>query len=97
MEEDLKANVSNDHTLENYHLHCAREQRITRLTTEQKILGLIPGWFDMCRLFSGQWRYTPLIPALGKKRQADLCEFEANLSTKGVPEQAPKLHRKTLS
>ena len=97
MEEDLKANVSNDHTLEKYHLHCAWEQWITHLTMDQRILGLIPGWFDMCRLLSGQWRCTPLIPALVRERQADLCEFETNLSTKGVPGQAPKLHRKTLS
>ena len=26
-----------------------------------------------------QWWHTPLIPALGRPRQADLCEFEASL------------------
>jgi hypothetical protein len=24
------------------------------------------------------WRHTPLIPALGRKRQADLCKFKAS-------------------
>ena len=27
----------------------------------------------------GQWRCTPLIPALRKQKQVDLCEFEASL------------------
>ena len=26
-----------------------------------------------------QWWCTPLIPALGRQRQVDLCEFEASL------------------
>ena len=28
---------------------------------------------------AGQWWYTPLIPALGRQRQVNLYEFEANL------------------
>ena len=28
---------------------------------------------------AGWWWRTPLIPALGKQRQSDLCEFEASL------------------
>ena len=28
---------------------------------------------------AGLWGCTPLIPALGRQRQADLCEFEASL------------------
>jgi hypothetical protein len=28
---------------------------------------------------SGQWRLTPLLPALGRQSQADLCELEASL------------------
>ena len=28
---------------------------------------------------TGRWRHTPLIAALAKQRQADLCEFEASL------------------
>jgi hypothetical protein len=31
----------------------------------------------------GQWRHTPLIPALGKQMWADLCEFEATLVYNG--------------
>ena len=27
----------------------------------------------------GQWWCTPLIPALGRQKQADFCEFEASL------------------
>ena len=29
--------------------------------------------------WAGQWGHTPLIPALRKQRQADLCEFRACL------------------
>ena len=28
---------------------------------------------------AGQWYHTPLIPALGRQKLADLCEFEASL------------------
>jgi hypothetical protein len=40
--------------------------------------------FVFCKIlklgFSGQtWWCTPLIPALGRQRQVDLCEFEASL------------------
>ena len=43
---------------------------------------------------AGQWWRTPLIPALGRQKQADLCEFEASLVYKEhVSGQAPKLKR----
>ena len=32
-----------------------------------------------CLILAGWWWHTPLIPALRRKRQADLCEFEASL------------------
>jgi hypothetical protein len=42
------------------------------------------------------WRHTPLIPALGRKRQADLCKFKASLVSREVPGQK-KMHREPLS
>ena len=41
-----------------------------------------------------QWWHLHLIPALGKHRQADLCNFEANLLQEIVPEKAPKILEK---
>ena len=41
---------------------------------------------------------TPLIPALGRQRQVDLCEFEASLVYQElVPGQDPKLQRNLVS
>jgi hypothetical protein len=42
------------------------------------------------------WRWTSLISALRRHRQADLCEFNASLVYKVSPGQ-PWLHRETLS
>ena len=39
----------------------------------------------------------PLIPALGRQKQADLCEFETSLSKEQVSRQLGLLHRETLS
>ena len=39
----------------------------------------------------------PLIPALRRQRQEDLCEFEARLVYRVSSGQAPKLHRENLS
>jgi hypothetical protein len=39
----------------------------------------ICGHFLKTRLLAGQWWSMPLILALGKQRQADICEFETSL------------------
>ena len=41
--------------------------------------------------------YTPLIPAFGRKRQVNLCEFNPAWSTEQAPEQAPGLQRNPVS
>uniref|UniRef100_A0A8C8W5E0 Uncharacterized protein n=1 Tax=Peromyscus maniculatus bairdii TaxID=230844 RepID=A0A8C8W5E0_PERMB len=46
---------------------------------------------------AGRWWRTPLIPALGRQSQADLCEFEARLGYQVSPRKGAKLHRETLS
>jgi hypothetical protein len=38
----------------------------------------------------------PLIPALGRQRQADLCEFRTSL-VYGMGSRMPEPHRETLS
>jgi hypothetical protein len=44
-----------------------------------------------------QW-YIPLIPALGRQRQVDFCEFKANLDYKSnIKAQASQSNRETLS
>ena len=44
---------------------------------------------------AGWWWRMPLIPALGRQRQADLCEFEASLVYRSLfPGQPPKPQRK---
>lgn len=42
------------------------------------------------------WWLVPLMLALGRQRQVDLCEFEASLDTGLVPGQSG-VHRETLS
>ena len=44
--------------------------------------------------FSGAWWGTPLIPALGRQRQENLCEFEANLVYKASLRTVRAIHRK---
>ena len=49
---------------------------------EKLILDVRNRKYQKARKRAGQWWHTPLIPALGKHRQADLCEFEASLVNK---------------
>ena len=46
---------------------------------------------------TGQWWCTPLIPALRRQRQADLCEFEASLVYKSQFQDRLQSYRETLS
>jgi hypothetical protein len=43
------------------------------------------------------WWHTSLIPALGRQRQVDLCEFKTSLVCREVPGQPALLSRETLS
>ena len=54
------------------------------------------------QMSAGRWWRTPLFPALGRQRQADLCEFEASLvyrassrTTWAVTQRNPVLKNKT--
>jgi hypothetical protein len=47
---------------------------------------------------AAQWWHKPLIPALGRQRQSDLCEFEASLVYRVSSRIARAVNiRKTLS
>ena len=46
---------------------------------------------------AGWWWYTPLIPALWRQRQVDLCEFEANLVYKSKFQDRLQSYGETLS
>ena len=35
--------------------------------------------FRKIDIWAGRWWHMPFIPALGRERQADLCEFKASL------------------
>ena len=48
-------------------------------------------------MLAGQWWHTPLIPALGRQRQEDLCEFEANLVCESRFQDRLQSYRETLS
>ena len=49
---------------------------------------------------NGQWWLTSLIPALGRQREADLCEFEASLvyriSSRTASKTRETLFQKTM-
>jgi hypothetical protein len=61
-------------------------------------LAWVPALKSFKRCFSaGQWWCTPLIPALGRQRQADLCELEAKWPPKRIPGQTGLLQRETPS
>ena len=44
--------------------------------------GEITGEFKNVKVRAGWWWRTPLIPALGRQGQVDLCEFETSLDYK---------------
>ena len=44
-----------------------------------------------------QWRRTPLVPALGRQRQVDLCQFEASLIYRGSSRTARATQRNLVS
>jgi hypothetical protein len=44
-----------------------------------EILKISNSWLIRIGKSARQWWHMPLIPALGRQRQADLCEFEASL------------------
>ena len=46
---------------------------------------------------AGPWWCTPLIPALWRQRQVDLCEFEASLVHKNEFQDRFQSYRETLS
>jgi hypothetical protein len=45
----------------------------------------------------GQWWHRPLIPALGRQRQEDLCEFKANLVYRASSRTARAIQRNPVS
>ena len=42
------------------------------------------------------WWHTPLVPAFGRQRQVDLCEFKASLVYR-VSSRTSRIHRETQS
>ncbi|CAO2578912.1 40S ribosomal protein S15a, partial [Lemmus lemmus] len=54
------------------------EEARQEITQEGKLSGSFSRDIRDVKL-AGQWWLTPLLPALGRQRQADLCEFEASL------------------
>ncbi|XP_076429707.1 uncharacterized protein LOC121829376 [Peromyscus maniculatus bairdii] len=66
---------------------------LSRLTQSASSLPTAARGYQKEKMQAGQWWCSPLIPALGRQSQANLCEFEAILNYKMIK----SLHRALLN